>query len=375
MRVTHVVKVAGIGGCERHLLELLPALAARGTRVDLVVLLAPGGERFVDAARDRGIDVHAIGAGWDADPRTVAQLFALLGRTSPDVVHTHLVHADVHGQLGARIAGRRGVMSIHSTHAFYRREPVRTAVRAAGRLARRTIAISEFAARYVREQRLAPSDRVRVVPYGVDALAFDGDARRACARHDFDLAPDDVAVVIASRLIPGKGHDALIEACRLARQQAPTVRLLIAGDGPRRDELAARVNHDGATMRMLGFVDDVPALFAAADIVAFTTEPTLSEGFGLAALEAQAAAKPVIATAVASLPEIVTDCETGILVAPGDVRALARAIEVLALSPAARQRLGAAARRRARAEFSVAAMADRTLSVYDEAVRPLTRDR
>jgi glycosyltransferase involved in cell wall biosynthesis len=284
-------------------------------------------------------------------------------------VHTHLIHADVHGQLAARIAGYPGIISIHSAHAFYRREPVRTAARIAGRLAKYTIAISEFAASYVRDTGLAPRERVRVVPYGVDAAVFDPECRRSDARAAFGLQDGDVAVVSASRLIPGKGHDLLIDACREAMRHAPRVRLLIAGEGPLRDSLAARSNSAGGAIRMLGFVDDVAALFAAADVVAFTTQPSLSEGFGLAALEAHAAARPVIATDVASLPEIVVDCETGVLVPPGDVRALARAIGVLALSREARDRLGAAARRRVIEHFSRDAMVDRTLRVYQEALQ------
>jgi glycosyltransferase involved in cell wall biosynthesis len=369
MRVTHIVKAAGIGGCERHLLDLLPALGDRGVDADLVVLVAPGGDRFAAAARARGIRVRRIYAGLDADPRTVAHCAQALRLLPTDLVHTHLIHADVHGQLAARIGRVRAVSTIHSTHAFYRREPVRSAARVAGRLARRTIAISAFAADYVREVRLAPRERVRVVPYGVDVTVFDDDAsRRARARAEFGVRDGDVAVLAASRLITGKGHDLLIDACRQVTRTLPHVRLLIAGEGPLREQLLARASAAGENVRFLGFVDDVPGLFAAADIVAFTTQPALGEGFGLAALEAHAAARPVVATAVASLPEIVVDCKTGVLVEPGDVGALARAIEVLAANDSTRQRLGHAGRRRAAESFSLDAMAERTIEVYEEAL-------
>ena len=169
VRVLHIQRVKGIGGSERHLLTLLPALARRGVDVKMCVLEMDGGERFVDALRRANIDVTTRKAGFDANPALLPGLVSDIRSYRPDVVHTHLVHADVHGLLAARAARVATVSSVHGTPAFYRREPYRSAGRLAGRLANRRIAISEHVATFLRAMRLAPPDRIRVVYYGIDA--------------------------------------------------------------------------------------------------------------------------------------------------------------------------------------------------------------
>ena len=111
---------------------------------------------------------------------------------------------------------------------------------------------------------------------------------------------------------------------------------------------------------------DIRRFMGACDVLAFPTQPELSEGFGLAALEAMAAARPVIATRVGSLPEVVSDEATGLLIAPGSAEELARALIRLAHDARLRQEMGERARNRAREEFSLEAMVERTLAVYDE---------
>jgi len=211
---------------------------------------------------------------------------------------------------------------------------------------------------------------ISVVPYGIAAEDWTvaGEARDQ-VRRSMEIGPDEVVIGISSRLIPGKGHDALIEAfARLAPVTSP-LRLVIAGDGPLRSEIEARLQSLGDSRILLaGFVTEMPGFVAACDIVVQPTGPELREGFGLAALEAMAAAKPVVVTAVGSLPEVVADGETGLVVAAGDPAALASALERLIDDPALRERLGSAGRERARKHFSVERMAEGTLAVYEKAV-------
>jgi glycosyltransferase involved in cell wall biosynthesis len=177
MKILHVQKVAGIGGSERHLLDLLPSLAARGVAVRMAVLAAGEAGRFLAAARARGVEVAVLPAGPDLNPLVVARLAREIRRFRPDLVHTHLIHADLHGAVAAALAGVPTVASFHGTHRFFDRRPIQLAERRALRRARRVIAISRWIREFLLSRGLARSDQVDVVYYGTRA----GGAPPACA--------------------------------------------------------------------------------------------------------------------------------------------------------------------------------------------------
>lgn len=368
-RVLHVQKAAGISGSERHLLDLLPSLIDRGLDVEMALLMDPGGELFADALRARGVQVWVLPAGPDLNPMALGHLVGELRRRRPDLVHTHLIHADVHAQLAARLVGIPAVSSVHSAHPWYVRQPYRSAASLAGRLARRTIAISHHVGRMLADARIVPPGRVRVVHYGITVDDWVSTAaERRKGRRELGIGDDEIAVGIAARLIPGKGHDSLIRSVAAARGQGQRLRLLIAGSGPLQGQLEALAEAEGLgqTASFLGFRTDMRGFMAASDVVAFPTSPSLGEGFGLTALEAQAAGRPVIATGVAALPEVVANGETGVLVDPDSLEALTDALIALAADAPLRERLGANGRERAAKCFSIDAMVDGTLAVYRE---------
>ncbi len=324
-------------------------------------------EGFTDRLEALGISHTTVRPGPDVNPLLVATLARQIRAFRPDLVHTHLIHADLHGQLAARLTGTTGVSSIHSAHDFYEHEPYRSAARIAGHLAGRTIAISEHVGSLVTNARLCRPGAVRVVPYGIDATLWRiSDEERATARAELGVEPTDVVVGVASRLIPHKGHSFLLRGYAEAARRAPRLRLVIAGDGPLRAQLESEVRALGGAVDFLGFVGDMPRFLGAIDVLAFPTQPEFGEGFGLAALEALAAGRPVVATDVASLPEVVgTDGAAGVLVGPADVAALADALVTLA-DDELRSQKGTAARERAPTRFSLEAMVSRTLAVYEE---------
>jgi glycosyltransferase involved in cell wall biosynthesis len=368
MRVLHVQKVKGIGGSERHLLSLLPRLRDAGIDVRMFAAATGDGGRFVDSLRARGVDVVAVSAGPHLNPRLARLLWAEVRRFRPTLIHTHLLHGDLYGQTVATVAHTPAISSFHSVHSFYGREPVRSAERLAGHFARRTIAISEHVRSFLIRSRLrAPAD-ISVIPYGIDTAEWQigSDTRRA-ARARLGLQNRDLVIGIASRLIPGKGHDLLLAAFVAARREVPSLRLLIAGDGPLRNEIEARTQRlEGGVVRLIGFVPDIRSFMASCDILVLPTRPSLGEGFGLAALEAMAAGRPVIASRIASLPEVVGDGETGVLVPPDDAHALARSLVAVAVDRELRQRMGRAGSQRAAEAFGVDRMVDDTLMVYRE---------
>jgi glycosyltransferase involved in cell wall biosynthesis len=367
MKVLHVQKAKGIGGSERHLLAALPALARRGIDVRMVVLTTGDGGRFVAELEEKGITTDVLPAGPEVNPIAIGQLVAAIRRHRPNVVHTHLVHGDVHGLVAARLAGVAGVSTVHDVPAFYRRQPYRSVGRLMGRLARRRIAISDFVAAFLRELGLAPRERIEVIPYGIDAAAWALAADAGAGiRSELGIA-DRTVVGIASRLVPGKGHDTMLDAFARACARAEGLHLVVAGDGPLRPQLeatAARTCAPG-TVTFLGFVDDVPRLMAACDVIVVPTSPTLGEGFGLAALEAMAAGRAVVASDVAALPEVVLDGVAGLVVRPDAPNELAGALVTLAGDAARRAAMGAAGAERARTVFGLDPMVSRTVAVYE----------
>ena len=165
------------------------------------------------------------------------------------------------------------------------------------------------------------------------------------------------------RLEPQKGLDIAVRALPEIRARHPKAELVVLGEGAQRSELERLASELQVPVHLLGRVPDVAAWLSRADLL---VHPARWEGFGLALLEAMLASKPVVATNVSSIPEIVADGETGVLVAPDDPAALATAVTRVLNDPGS---YGEQGRRRAGSEFSVARMTDRTLALYERAAR------
>ncbi|MGI8421996.1 MAG: glycosyltransferase family 4 protein [Gaiellaceae bacterium] len=344
MRVVHVHRMRGIGGSERHLLALLPALAGLGLDVHFVGLDDPGfdAEPFYEAL---GVPFQRLAMPHELDPRLVPRLHRLL---DAEIVHTHLVHADLYGALAR---GSAALVSTKHNDDPFRTGPFRFAERAITRRASRVIAITEALRRFAVERVGLPAAKVDVVHYGLDKPP------PAWAENAGLDLPENARVLLAiSRLVPQKGLDMAVDALRAVRAEVPEAVLVVLGEGPERERLAG----DGVFLP--GRVGDVAAYLERAELL---VHPARWEGFGLALLEAMLAGKPVVASRVSSIPEIVVDGETGLLVPPDDPAALSTAILRVLRDPG---RLGEAGRERARREFSVARMAERTVEVYRKAL-------
>lgn len=338
LKVTHVHRIGGIGGSERHLLTLLPALAAKGVDVSFVGLDMPGADPFYS---ELAVPFERLSRPW--------QLRGALKRAAPDLVHTHLVHADVYGAVSTRTA----IVSTKHNPDPFRAGPWRFVERALARRARRIVAISEAVRRFSVDEVGLPADKIDVVHYGLDELPA------PWAESPAPPISDGPLLLCVARLAPQKGVDTAIRAL----PSIPDATLLVLGEGPERARLEGLARELGVSRRVVmpGRVGDIAALYRRCDVV---VHPARWEGFGLAMLEGMLAAKPVVAARAGSAPELVVEGETGLLVPPDDATALARAI-VTAL--ASKERLGKAGLARAKSEFSVERMVGRTLAVYESA--------
>jgi glycosyltransferase involved in cell wall biosynthesis len=351
VRILHVQRIGGIGGSERHVLTLLPALEARGAEVRFLGL--DDRSRAPDPFYERLTVPYArIDAPRDVDPLLAVRVGRAVRGAAADIVHTHLVHADLYGALPAR----RLVSTKHNDDPF-RAGPFRFVERALASRARRLIAITDALARFQIERVGIPAGKIVTIPYGLDELPERwGENRR-------DGVPEETPLLLAvSRLEPQKGIDVAVRALPAVREKHPRAQLVVLGEGPERESLERLAGELGVPVHLLGRVPDVGAWLRRADVF---VHPARWEGFGLAVLEAMLAELPVVATRVSSLPELVADGVTGILVPVDDADALAAAVGAALEAP---ERLGSAGHRRARERFSVGRMADATLAVYEHAL-------
>src|ERR671937_1976261 len=349
MRILHVHRIGGIGGSERHLLTLLPALADRGADVRFLGLDDPSRapEPFYEQL---AVPYDRMPAPRDVDPVLGVRVARAVREARADVVHTHLVHADVYGALAAR----RLVSTKHNDDPF-RAGPFRFVERLLARRAARVIAITDALARFQVEQVGIPVEKLVVIPYGLDDLP------EPWGENPSETVRPDARVLLAvCRLELQKGVDVAVRALARVREREPAAELVVLGEGPDRGRLEALAKGLHVPVHLLGRVPDVGAWLRRAELL---VHPVRWEGFGLAVLEAMLAGLPVVASRVSSLPELVVDGETGVLVPPDDPDALTAGIET---ALAARDRLGAAGRRRAQETFSVARMADATHAVYEQ---------
>jgi len=354
MRVLHVDPERAWGGGEVQVLALVSVLAARGHAS--TVAAHPEGP-LARAAAAAGARIIPLGIANHFDVRAAL----VLRRLAPgfDVVHFHTARAHALAPLsrgrGARLVVTRR-MDYVPAGGPYVRFLYNRAVDA-------VIAISE-GVRTALIRVGVRAERIRVVPSGIDARALAAPpAARAAVRREWGLGDDEVAVVALGALEVRKGHAVLLAAAAGLASAAPRLRYVFCGEGRQAKALAgAAAALDGAA-RLVGFRRDVAACLAAADIVAL---PSLQEGLGVAALEAMAAGRPVVASRVGGLAEAVVHEETGLLVLPGDPTALAAALARLARDPDLRTRLGVAGHARVLARYTATRMAEGTLACYED---------
>jgi glycosyltransferase involved in cell wall biosynthesis len=364
LRVLHLLKATGIAGAETHLLSLLPALRGLGIECGVVLLQDPRREPRALRERLEGMNlaVQTLPIRWHIDPELPARLEALLRRSPFDILHAHLPHGEVYGELALRaFPAAKFVVSRHNDDRFRRWLPLRWVFAPSLRRADRIIAISQSVRRFLIEVEKAPAEKIEVIPYGLDADAFAREADPGAFRREIGAQAAPLIGFIG-RMTAQKGVDVLLRAFVQVERLHPTAKLILAGDGPDRPALMHLAKSLGLRRALfLGWRSDAASILADIDLL---TVPSRWEGFGLVTLEAMAMAKPVAASKVSALPEIVVPGETGWLLAPGDAGELADAMMAVLSDPDRAAQMGRAGKERVRREFPVQRMASRTAELY-----------
>ncbi|MEU4830220.1 glycosyltransferase [Streptosporangium sp. NPDC023615] len=362
-RVRRVVLLTGqlrVGGTEKQIHLLAIGLARSGVEVDVVTLHSGG--PYGDALERAGIFVHnagftALSTGIAALPRNLlaaARLVRTVRRLRPDVLHAFLYHAYVIGaplawlaRVPVIVAGRR------SLSVFKRlRYGSRPLERLAARLTRHVVANAVAVAEDARRVEGLAREKISVIYNGLPESAF------------LPVAPAPIAtdlpvVCCVANLMTYKGHRFLVEAAALLAARGRPCTLVLAGEGPERDALVPQAAALGVDLRLLGLRRDVEALLHRASVVVL---PSLHEGMSNAVMEAMAAGRPIVATAVGGTCELLRG--RGLLVPPRGAGELADALERVLRDPRLGASLGGAARAWALDNLRVDSMIDRHLELY-----------
>jgi len=352
LRVCHVITEFNTGGAERVLLQTVRRLNAARFSSLIVSLRARG--PLSEQAATSGAEVVHLGAGRRPGPLVVWSLAKLFRERGVDIVHAYLYDASLAARIAGRIAHVPVLLTSTRASLGYLPRIAWWLDRITARWSQRIIAVSNGTADFIVRREGIPSEKVVVIPNGVDVSLFHPGDRRA-ARANLEIPQDAFVVACVGRLSEQKGHRYLLDALDAVHAEIPSILCLIAGEGPLLGELETRAHQFGlaGVCRFLGLVNPIQSVYEAADVLVL---PSLYEGMPNVVLEAMASGCPVIATAVEGSTELVVPNVTGVLIPAGSGRALAAALFELARNPERRTEMGRQSRLMAEREHGIERM-------------------
>ncbi len=370
MKILHVITTINRGGAENHLVSLVEGQLAEGLDVDIAYLKGDG--YWTEHLRGKGARIHPLGLSHYGEPAPLRRLTALLNGAAPDIVHAHMPPAECYAAAGIALSRGRPplVISKHNDEPFCRLPGSAWLGRAVGKRATRIIAISDAVNNYTRRRQRVSDERIVTVRYGIDPAPYRevSAEARAAVRKEWGIPPEAWVLGTVARLVPQKALHILLGAyADYLRIATADSRLVLVGRGPQEAELKALAERLGISARVIwaGFREDIPQVMTAFDVFALTSS---YEGFGLVLLEAMSARRPIVASRISAIPEIVVDQQTGLLCPAGDRPAFAQAF-LRCEDAATRAAFGEAGYERALQEFSVPRMVERTLALYRDCLR------
>lgn len=383
VRIVHLIESLERGGAERLLCTNLAHL--HRSRFDSVVVHLFRPDRL--RAEIDSLGIPCIGlelkSPWDLHGCLwkLRQQFKAL---APDLIHTHLVKADIYGRIVGRSLGIPVISTIHESPYYpevYQDNPDLNRVKysliklvdrlTAQHCVKTFVVVSNFSGKAAREYLGISPRQVRLIYNSLDPEEFEGVPSEAvqALRLKLGVSPEEKVLVNVGRLAPQKGQRYLLMALRAVLTKDPNVRLLIRGDGPIRGILQAMCLELGIASQV-SFIDPVPRiswLLGLSDIFVF---PSLHEGLGIALLEAMAMGKPCVASEVGPIPEVVEHGRSGLLVRPRDPDDLATAILLLLDQQDLRREMGERGRQIVKEKFDIRQNVRALEKVYIEGLSP-----
>ena len=368
VRVVEILATGTNGGAQEHVFSLLTRLDP--SRYDVHVVSLTSGSAVRKLERE-GIPVTVIDEPDDAI--ATGAVAALLTDLRPEVLHNHMYRAELVGTRAAIALGEIGrprpyvVSTIHSSRV--RSEEDRQQLRILTSRMDRLIAVSRsIVAKLEQEGRDAAP--ISLIHNGVDLERYDHQGPCCTLREEYGLPPEGPIVGVVARLEPEKGHPTLLEAWVQIAAAVSDASLLVIGEGSRHEALEAMAVDLGVADRVVftGRRDDVPAVTAALDVAVL---PSYREALGLTILEAMALSRPIVASNVGGIPEMVEDGITGLLVPPHDADALAAAVIRLLRDHPLADTLGRAGHDLVHERFCIELMVAAVEQIYDDGARAM----
>ncbi|HEV8339863.1 MAG TPA: glycosyltransferase [bacterium] len=364
IRVTWLIKGLGLGGAE-HLLLLAARHVDRTRFAYEVVFLLPWKSALVQDLEEQGIPTLCLNQKTPYDLRVIARLSRHLRGRRTDLLHSHLPYTGVIGRVAGRLAGVAA--SIYTEHNL--QERYHWVTRAANQLTMplsdAVVAVSDEVRGSLARRPIARHARMVTIRNGVDAAGLrQAAAGGAGVREEFGIPLDAPLIGVVNVFRPQKRLDLWISAAQLISAAEPRAHFMIVGDGPSAEALRRQAEEKGLAGRIHfpGLRRDAPRLIASFDVFMLSS---VYEGLPVAALEAMALGRPVVATRVGGLPGLIVEGRHGYLVTPGDPGALAERVLHLLRQPELRRRVGTASAQRVADQFGIETMVRATESLYE----------
>ena len=386
MRILRVIARLNMGGPALHVTYLSAGLESRGYRTTLVAgTLGHGEGSMSHVAEAHGVPVVTITdlsreIALFRDARATLRLARIIRAERPQILHTHTAKAGAIGRLAALLAGRaRPPIIVHTFHGHVLRGyfgPARTLFfrfleRWLARIATALVAVSPEVRDDLVSLGVAPAEKFVVIRLGIELEQRVGsESERAGARRLMGVPPERFLVGWIGRMTAVKRTDDVLLTVKRLRELNVDAGLCLVGDGPDRSGLEARAYELGIMRHclFLGYQEDVAPYYAAFDALLL---PSVNEGTPVSAIEALASRRPVVATRVGGVPDVVSDGESGFLVEAGAVDDLAERLARLAAQPDLRGRMGDAGQASVARRYAV----DRLVDDVDRLYRRLLASR
>ncbi|SMG14945.1 Glycosyltransferase involved in cell wall bisynthesis [Marivirga sericea] len=380
MKILFIQKEGGIFGAENFQLKIIPALLAKGVKIEFLRLYTnyqggQGGD-FVERLNIYGVKTHEINIGKYPKLKSLKQIKRLVKAGQFDLVHTHLIHADFHLSKISLLLGGVGCPWVSTKHGYDNGftakfgfdaskqgiTPYYLLARLSERLCTKSYTISHGLRNFFIKTGLAKPNKMEMIHYGFD---FEPTSDQLL---DGQFRKFEQQIVIAGRLINFKGHHYLLDAIKLLMEKLPKAGLVIAGSGEIEGQLKSRVAKEGLSEHVFfaGYSKEVIKWMYNSDLVAV---PSISEGFGVVFLEAFNCKKPVVAWNVPAGNELMKEGETGYLVEPYNTRALAEKIAHILKNPTEAEEVGLKAHQKLKNYFNLDRMTHETLAFYQSVLK------